>query len=212
MRAAVVAGSQLSEELDPLVVVAADLVVAVDAGADALARAGLTPSILVGDMDSVTAQTRRALEVSGVEVILLPMAKDETDLEAALHVVVGRGADDLTVYGALGGPRLDHLLGNVLLLMSPWLAEVTVRLVDGRHEVFLVRGAAEVAGEPGDLVSLLPLTGQVQDVRTEGLLYPLGGETLMRSSTRSVSNEMTAPSAWVTHGEGTLLLIHYRGR
>ena len=128
-------------------------------------------------------------------------------------MVVDRGADDVTVYGALGGPRLDHLLGNVMLLMSPWLTGVAVRLVDDLHEVFLVRGDAAVSGEPGDLVSLLAADrARSESVRTEGLLYPLAGETLVRSSTRALSNELDRARARVTHGEGVLLLMHYRGR
>lgn len=212
MRAVVVAGSSLSGELDGPALAGTDLLVAVDAGADALAGSGLTPTLLVGDMDSITPQTRQVFASRGVEVVLLPTAKDETDLEAALRLVVDRGADDITIYGALGGPRLDHLVGNVGLLTAPWLAAAAVRLVDEWHEAFLVRGAAEVTGAPGDLVSLLPLTAEVHDVRTEGLRYPLAGERLERSSTRSVSNEMTGTSAHVWHGEGVLLLIHYRGR
>jgi thiamine pyrophosphokinase len=212
MRAVVVAGSSLSGELDRAVLAAADLLVAVDAGADAVARVGLEPTLLVGDMDSVTSETRVAFEGRGVEVVLLPVAKDETDLEAALHIVVDRGADDITVYGALGGPRLDHLLGNLLLLASPKLAGVVVRLVDDLHEAFLVWGDAVVSGEPGDLVSLLSLTDEVKEVRTKGLVYPLHGETLARSATRALSNEMTGPLARVTHGEGALLMVHYRGR
>jgi thiamine pyrophosphokinase len=212
MRAVVVAGSSLSGELDVAALAAADLLVAVDAGADAIARAGLVPKLLVGDMDSVDPKTRKAFEGAGVEVVLLPVAKDETDLEAALHLVVDRGADDITVYGALGGPRLDHLLGNVLLLMSPRLDGAAVRLVDDLHEVYLAQGAAQVVGAPGDLVSLLSLTAEVHEVRTEGLLYPLAGETLVRSRTRSMSNQMTGTVARVTHGEGDLLLVHHLGK
>ncbi len=212
MRAAVVAGSSLLSDLNPRELVETDLLVAVDGGAEAIARVGLEPALLVGDMDSVTSRTRRALDERGIEVVLLPVAKDETDLEAALRLIARRGADDITVYGALGGPRLDHLLGNVQLLTAPWLTKIAVRLVDDLHEVFLVRGKTEVAGRSGELVSLLPLTDEVREVRTEGLLYPLGGETLLRSSTRSLSNEMTGPLARVMHGEGELLLVHYRGR
>jgi thiamine pyrophosphokinase len=212
MRAVVVAGSSLSGELDRAALAAADLLVAVDAGADALVGVGVQPALLVGDMDSVTPETRAALEEAGAEVVLLPTAKDETDLEAALRLVVERGADDITVYGALGGPRLDHLLGNVMLLAAPRLAGAAIRLADESHEVSLVRGDATVSGEPGDLVSLLPLTAEVKGVRTEGLLYPLVGETLVRSSTRGVSNAMTSSRARVTHGEGVLLIMHYRGR
>lgn len=212
MRAVVVAGSSLTAELDAAVVTSADLLVAVDGGADALARVGVTPAILVGDLDSITVRTREALEARGVEVVMLPTAKDETDTEAALRLVTARGADDIVVYGALGGPRLDHLVGNLLLLSSPWLAGVRVRMVDDQHEAFLVKGDSTFAGEQGDTVSLLPLTPSVEDVRTESLLYPLAGEVLYQAATRGVSNTMTGVEARVTHGIGVLLLIHYRGR
>jgi thiamine pyrophosphokinase len=212
MRAVVVAGSVLRTELSREEVASAELLVAVDGGADALARIGAVPALLVGDLDSITKGTRAELEARGVEVVVLPTAKDETDTEAALRVVIARGADEITVLGALGGPRLDHLIGNLQLLTSPWLARAWVRLVDDWHEAFLVKGDVRFAGERGDTVSLLPLTPSVEGVATEGLLYPLAGETLFQSTTRGISNVMTGSEARVTHGEGILLLIHYRGR
>ena len=212
MHAVVVAGSSLATELDAAMLASSDLLVAVDGGAEALARVGLEPALLVGDLDSISLRTREALEAKGVEVVLLPTAKDETDTEAALRLVADRGADDVTVYGALGGPRLDHMVGNLLLLSSPWLAAVRVRMVDDWHEAFLVKGDSTFDGERGDTVSLLPLSPAVKDVWTEGLLYPLRGESLSQSTTRGVSNAMTGAEARVIHGDGVLLLIHYRGR
>lgn len=212
MHAVVVAGSLLVGELDPAAVAAGDLLIAVDGGADALARVGLTPDLLIGDLDSVSAAVLADLEARGVELVRLQTAKDETDTEAALRLAIDRGATDITVFNALGGPRLDHLLGNLLLLTAPWLAAARVTLVDGLHKAFLLGGDGMVTGRAGDTVSLLPLTETVQDVRTEGLLYPLCGETLLQGATRGVSNEMTGDRARVTHGAGALLLIHYRGR
>ncbi|NLV71443.1 MAG: thiamine diphosphokinase [Actinobacteria bacterium] len=212
MHVVVVAGSSLATELEAGSLAAADLVVAVDGGAEALARVGVVPDLLVGDMDSVSLRTRAELTSKGVEVLLLPTAKDETDTEAALRLVVERGAEEITVYGALGGPRLDHLIGNLFLLTSGLFERVRVRMVDDLHEAFLVKGNVVVDGSRGDLVSLLPLTPAVEDVRTEGLLYPLAGETLHQSATRGVSNMMTGFESRVTHGSGVLLLIHYRGR
>ena len=212
MHAVVVAGSLLVGELDRSAVERADVVVAVDGGADALARVGLVPALLVGDLDSISPEALADLKSRGVEVLALPTAKDETDTEAALRLAIARGATRITVFNALGGPRLDHLLGNLLLLTAPWLSPVQVTLVDGLHKAFLVKGDGVVTGRPGDTVSLLPLTEAVQDVWTEGLLYPLCGEPLLQGATRGVSNEMTGDSARVTHGEGALLLIHYRGR
>jgi thiamine pyrophosphokinase len=209
MHAVIVAGSSLSAHLDPDFFASADLLVSVDGGADALAATGLVPDLLIGDMDSITASTRAAVEAEGVEVVLLETAKDETDTEAALHLVVDRGANEITVYGALGGPRLDHLVGNLLLLSSPWLSDVGVRMVDGPHEVFLANRDVVFGGRAGDIVSLLPLTPKVEDVRTRGLLYPLAGESLFQSATRGVSNAMVSREARVSHGDGVLLVIRY---
>jgi thiamine pyrophosphokinase len=211
MRAAVIAGSMLEGKLGLEPLESLDVLVAVDGGADALADLGLVPSLLVGDMDSISPEVLAGLEAQGVEAVALSTAKDETDTEAALRLVLERGASEIIVFGALGGPRLDHLVGNLLLLTAPWLDAVRVKLVDGRHEVFLVKGDSVVTGRAGDIVSLLPLTPVVDDVSTEGLLYPLRSEPLVQCQTRGVSNEMMGREARVTHGEGALLLVHYRG-
>ncbi len=212
MYAVVVAGSLPAEGIDRTEAERADLLVAVDAGADALAAVGMTPALLIGDFDSISSLALQDLESAGVEIVRLQTAKDETDTEAALRLVLRRGATEIAVLNALGGPRLDHLVGNLLLLTADWLAAARVTLVEGLHEVFLVKGDSDVEGRAGDIVSLLPLSAVVENVRTEGLLYPLRGESLCQGGTRGLSNEMTGERARVTHGSGTLLLIHYRGR
>ena len=114
-------------------------------------------------MDSISRQHPRATSrPRASRVVLLETAKDETDTEAALRLAVDRGADEITVFGALGGPRLDHLVGNLLLALvalagrtSPCAWSTT------SHEVFLVEGDVIFAGGEGDIVSLLPLTPAV---------------------------------------------------
>ncbi len=221
MRAVIIAGSDLSEPqgLPPFMgeLHEVELIVVADGGGDRLDlldRLGVAaaPLILVGDMDSISPEARRTLEERGADVRVLPTAKNETDLECALKVALEQGADDVVVLAALGGPRLDHLLGTVVLLSASWLAGSRVRLVDGMHEVFLARGGVEVQGEPGDLVSLIPLTPLVKSVTTEGLRYVLRAEDLEQGSTRGISNELTGTQARVTHGSGELLVVHHRPR
>ena len=43
-------------------------------------------------------------------------------------------------------------------------------------------------GEPGELVTLVAVNGPAEGVTTEGLAYPLRGETLEPGSSRGVSN------------------------
>jgi thiamine pyrophosphokinase len=205
----VVAGSCLERSLSPEALQTADLVVAADRGAEELLRVGHLPDLLVGDMDSLDPEVWRELEARGVPALILPQAKDETDLERALRAAVERGATSITVLGALGGPRVDHLVATLLLLSAPWLESVDVRLVDDRHEVALARGGRSIRGAPGDTVSLLPLTSRVEGVVTSGLLFPLRGEPLLQGTTRGVSNVLTQDEGRVTHGAGRLLIIHY---
>ncbi|MHB0980956.1 MAG: thiamine diphosphokinase [Thermoleophilia bacterium] len=209
MYAVIVAGSDLERPLRPDLLACADLLIAADGGADSLAAAGFRPHLLVGDFDSIDEGTRATLEAAGIETLILPVAKDETDTEVALRLAVERGAQRITVYGALGGPRLDHMVAVLLLLTAEWLAPVDVRLVDERHEMLLAKGDCEIEGAPGDLVSLLPLSPVVEDIRTEGLLYPLRGEPLRQGAARGVSNELLGTRARIVHGSGDLLVMHY---
>ena len=146
---------------------------------------------------------------AGVDVRQYPVEKDETDLELAIRLVLEAGYKRLRLVGALGG-RLDHLLGNVFLLLNPSLEAVDIRLDDGLDEVFLIRGEAVVEGEPGDLLSLLPLMGTAVGVETEGLYYPLRAETLFPYHTRGISNVMQSQSAVVRLQQGVLLCVHRR--
>lgn len=210
MHMVIVAGGIGDGLPDPRLIGEADLVIAADGGAEALVALGIQPRVLVGDFDSISPATQARVQEGGAEVIALQCDKDWTDTEVALRLAVERGAATVTVFGALGGPRLDHLLGNLLLLTAPWLQGCDVRLLDSRHEIFLAHGDKSIVGLPGDLVSLLALTRVVEAVETEGLTYPLHREPLYQGTTRGVSNELVAEQARVRHGVGKLIIIHYR--
>jgi thiamine pyrophosphokinase len=72
-------------------------------------------------------------------------------------------------------------------------------------------GELSIAGGPGDLVSLFPVDATVEDITTEGLRYPLRGESLTLGPSRGLSNELTGQTARVTIGRGRLLVVHTQG-
>ena len=185
----------------------ADVLIAADGGANWLATQGLVPNVLVGDMDSVTDQARAAIERQGGRLVTAPRAKDETDLELALLEAVDMGAQQITVLGALGG-RIDHALANVYLLALRALRGLDVHLYDGTTYLWLTESWTRVYGERDDLVSLIPLGGDVQGVHTSGLAYPLRGETLYMGPARGVSNVMTETEAIIEVAAGLLLVAH----
>lgn len=210
MRAVIIAGGQVKDgEPWQRWVQDGDWIIGVDGGAARALGWGLVPETVIGDMDSLPASDRAALEERGCRFIEHPRAKDETDLELALTYAAREGAQEIVVLGALGG-RLDHTLANVLLLALPTLDGVSVRIAEGREETRLVRGGetATLQGREGDLVSLLPLAGDAYGVTTSGLAWELRSETLRFGFSRGVSNELTAPRARVKVEEGCLLLVH----
>jgi thiamine pyrophosphokinase len=185
------------------------LVVAADSGLDLAVAVGLHVDVAVGDFDSVRATTLAELEAGGTATIERhPTDKDATDLELALAAARRHGADHVIVLGGHGG-RLDHLLGNALLLAAPDLAGLRVEARMGDALVLVCRPAVavEVHGAAGDVVSLLAVHGPAEDVHTEGLRYVLRGEQLAPGSTRGVSNELVAATASVRIGAGLLLVV-----
>ena len=184
-----------------------DFLVAVDGGLNHLEALGLTPDLLLGDLVSVTPAPVEHAQAAGAEIRRYPPAKDETDLELALLAARERGFAEIVVVGALGG-RLDQTLGNLSPLLMPQLEGCSVRFEDGSDEVFVILASAEIHGQPGDIVSLLPLWGEVTGVVTTHLAYPLNTETLHPERTRGISNVMTASTANVEIASGNLLCIH----
>lgn len=184
-----------------------DILIAVDGGLRHIIALGLTPDLILGDLDSANPEDVQKFESQGVPVRRYPIAKDETDLELGILAALEHQPAVIWIVAAIGG-RLDQTLGNIFLLTQPNLTELDVRLVDGVQEASLIRDHAVITGQPGQIVSLLPLMGPVPGVTTSQLAYPLNHETLYPDRTRGISNLMTTTMASVTIDSGILLCIH----
>jgi thiamine pyrophosphokinase len=183
-------------------------IIAADSGLHLAATLGRSVDLLVGDLDSVDPDAIAAAEASGTRVERHPIAKNATDLALALDAAIARRPGRITVVGGAGG-RLDHELAIWLLLAAEAYAGVRLRAWSCRARIEVVRPDAEVelAGSPGELVSLLPVHGVARQVTTTGLIYPLSGEDLPPGSTRGVSNQLAAPRAGVRLTGGVLLAV-----
>ena len=177
------------------------LLLAGDGGADALAALQLTPQLIVGDNDSQTAGL-----FPDVPRLLLPVAKDLTDGEAALRLAAQHCHGAIYLFGALGG-RVDHLLTNLALPVRLLDDCRRVTLLDRDTELTYSRGCHTVCGTPGDTVSLIPLTA-VHGLSLSGMVYPLADYDLEPGDSRTMSNVLAEPEARISHRDGVLLVVH----
>lgn len=191
------------------------LVVAADGGVDLADRLGLTVQRWVGDGDSTSPTRLAELVAAGVHVTRYAEDKDESDTELAVLEALDAGATEITVLGALGGPRLDHALANIGLLAHPRLVDRPARLLADDARVTLIAAPTSggdpvdrpVAGGVGDVVSLLPVGSGVVGVTTRGLRYPLRDEPLPAGPARGLSNVRDVVDAGVSLRRGLLLVV-----
>jgi len=182
-----------------------DFIICADGGTRHALTLGLTPHLIIGDMDSLPANFQ--LSTFNGEVIVFPKDKNETDLELAINHAITLKPDEIIIVAALGG-RIDHALANISLLTNFQHATFNLRLNDGLEEIFLCKDHVEVKGRSGDIVSLIPWGGNVEGVTTQNLKWKLNNETLSFDKTRGISNEMISDIASISITKGLLLIVH----
>jgi thiamine pyrophosphokinase len=208
LKAVVVAHGDV-DPLDRAQLEGADIIVAANGGTLALERWGVVPHAIVGDLDSLGLARASEYSARGVTIVPFSPEKDESDLELAVALALKAKPDDIVLLGIFGGERLDHELANTLLLAGEAYRGRGLRGVRGKVVARAVHGGErlELAGDVGDVVTLLALRGDAEGVRTQGLRYALAGETLPFGAARGLSNVVISRPASVACERGVLLVI-----
>jgi thiamine pyrophosphokinase len=179
-----------------------------DGGARHLNALGLTPDVIIGDMDSLSPEILHSCEKRGSRILKYPQEKDETDTQLALDYALKLHPDEILIFGGLGG-RIDHTLANISLLVRIAGVGTPAKLVDEWCEVFVVNRHAEIKGIPGQTVSLFPLSSVVCGIELEGFEYSLSGATMEIGASYGVSNRLMAVRGIISVESGYLLAIRY---
>jgi|YelNatPaOPRAMG01_1025707.scaffolds.fasta_scaffold00216_18 thiamine pyrophosphokinase len=189
-------------------------IICVDGGMNFAYELGITPNIIIGDMDSADSKIKGFYETLDIPFKLYPKEKDKTDFHLAMEEIIAHNIKEVSVYG-ISGTRLDHTIG-ALGVMRKFLRENKVWSIKislgERATGYIFKEALKVQGERGDIVSLLPLTERVIGIYTYGLKYPLEDGILELEGSLGVSNEILESPCSITIKEGVLLAIHYSGK
>ena|SRR3989344_5254892 len=171
-------------------------VIAVDGGAHACKKFGITPEYVVGDFDSISKTVLSAFKKTST-VIHLPN-QNRTDFQKALTLAKKLKATHIRVFGAFG-KDIDHEFANILSLTPNCV------MVDERHEVSVVEKRIEVQGKKNDVVSVIALT-PVKGLSYAGLKWPVSGLSVPAGWT-GVRNRLVKKTSVISLSRGRIAVI-----
>ena len=179
-----------------------DFVIAADGGLRPCGELGLTPHLLLGDLDSLGGNVP-----AGVPLLRLPVEKDDTDTMAAIrHAAAQEECGEIWLYCALGG-RLDHLLGNLQAVAFAVRRGIPARIVDEENEILVFSGGSVTVPErAGYSLSVLALSDRCTGVSIHGTKYELEHVTVENSFPIGMSNQWRG-TAEITVEQGVLAVI-----
>ncbi len=178
-----------------------DLIICADGGYNTASLIGITPSVVIGDMDSV-----RGKIPESIKKIVHPKIKDKTDMHLCIDYALDNGYTEIIMLCAFGG-RIDHSLASVFLLRYIIEKGAEGMLLTKRSKVFAINGKTEISRGEYSKISLIPLTDTVEGVTTTGLQYALEGATLYQTQNLGISNAFCGSSAEVQISRGILCIV-----
>ncbi|MDK2809890.1 MAG: thiamine pyrophosphokinae [Petroclostridium sp.] len=186
-----------------------DLIICADGGAKHAQKIGVTPDVIIGDLDSIEQHCYHDMIAKNIQIINYSTDKDETDTQLAVEYAIQRGCEEIILIGSLGS-RFDHSFANVSLLKLVLDKGIKGRIINENNEIYLINDYIQLRGKVGEKLSLLPLTPNVSGITTKGLQYGLNNAQMKFGIPNGISNVFIKPEAEITIKEGLLLVIKAR--
>ena len=178
----------------------ADSIIAADGGANSARKAGLSPNVIIGDLDSASATTRRQFKKARW---IFVNNQNNTDLQKALDFLAEQNCRECTLAGFTGG-RWDFSFGNLLTAYS-YAKKMKLCFAGEGWKIFPLTSSRRFTARPGARVSLLPVK-PCSGVTLSGLKFPLKNARLPLGTTRTLSNQTVRTNFSVSMRSGFLFV------
>ncbi len=179
----------------------ASTVIACDGAMEALDKIGITPTAIVGDLDSLSSRFRERY----ADRIHFVEDQEINDLTKSILFAHRSGQREVLILGATG-LREDHTLGNISLLMehAPLFRRIEILSDYGLFTPLLQ--TATLRSEPGLQVSLFSLSPS-GTISTSGLRWPIRDRQLT-AWWQGTLNEATGDCFTVTLSPEARVLVY----
>ncbi len=179
-----------------------DLILCADGGYRHAKRLGITPELIIGDLDSGIDQYP-----DGIVSRIYPSEKDATDTNLCLDYAIEQGCNEVVILGGLGG-RLDHEFSHYALMLYGLKRGVRVILVNGCNEIRMEDKPFSLKPDEKKYISFFPFGGKVENFTVRGLKYETDNMTLFCDRAQASSNQFDGGEmAEISFQEGGIVLV-----
>jgi thiamine pyrophosphokinase len=154
-------------------------IICIDNGYELASELNITPSVVIGDLDSVDIS-----KVNQSVIIIKEEDQNTNDLEKALNYCLSKNIRDIILVGATG-ERDDQNLATILISLD-YIEQLNIEILSDLYSIKFVNGKREFETEPMKEVSLISMDKE-NIITTQGLKYNLEKSKLL-SVTHGISN------------------------
>ena len=181
-----------------------DEIIGVDNGTAHLFDRSLTPSKVLGDLDSITPILLKKVENMNIDLIQYQTNKDKTDFELSLESIKKPNEKNIFIIGGEEG-EIDHLFSIFSLIINYEFATNVTWLYKDKTIVF--KNNASIFLNEGTKFSIVPITN-LKSFTVSGAKWSLDKENIKAGSSKTLRNESSDSQIMISCSEGLFSLIY----
>lgn len=179
-------------------------IIAVDSGIKHIYKLSLDPSILVGDLDSISKEDYQKVKETNIEIDSYHKNKDLTDFELSLNKVVNPHKKNIFIIGGEGGD-IDHMLSVFFIISNKEFYQNITWLYGKQTILFKNNFSLEVDTKMN--FSLIPLT-EIKSLYIKGAKWELENKNIEMGNSFTLRNQTEGELLRIYCEEGRFALIY----
>ncbi|MFD0701861.1 thiamine diphosphokinase [Myroides pelagicus] len=197
-------GAACSQELMGQLLEWSPLVVVLDSAIERVIELGIKVDVLIGDFDRNFDADKYREKQYPIEIVHLA-DQNSTDLEKAFDYLIDRGIPAANVIWATG-KRADHTITNITNICK-YREQLKITIYDDYSRIYPLPKLFKKWYEKDTILSLIPV-GEVTNIVSTNLLYPLNNETLSLGTRTGSSNTVLNDGlVHISYNTGYLLMM-----
>jgi len=195
----IVANGEFPSHSIPLeILINANCVLACDGAADTLLNKGYAPDVILGDLDSLSDDTKEKYKDHTIEM----QDQSQNDLRKALIYARKQNISDISIIGA-SGKREDHMIGNIFSLLD--YKDLNIKLFTDTGFFSCIHQNQTIDSFKGQRVSIFVADSTIK-ITSNNLKYNFNNTTISTLYLATL-NESTSGDFKLKISHGSLLVF-----